>query len=47
MRETIGLIKEMRQKDIDDQKKVDDIKEREQKKVTDYLETLRVKRERA
>ena len=29
MRETIALIKEMRQKDIDDQKKVDDIRERE------------------
>lgn len=46
MRETIALIKEMRQKDIDDQKKVDDIREREHKKITDYLDGLRLKREK-
>ena len=46
MRETINLIKEMRQKDISDQKKVDSIREREQKKISDYLDGLREKREK-
>ena len=46
MRETINLIKEMRQKDIDNNKKVESIREREQKKISDYLEGLRLKREK-
>ena len=36
----------MRQKDIDDQKKVETIREREQKKISDYLDGLRQKREK-
>ena len=46
MRETINLIKEMRQKDIQDQRKVDSIREREHKKISDYLDGLREKREK-
>ena len=36
----------MRQKDIDDQKKVENVKEREQKRISDYLDGLRLKREK-
>ena len=45
MRETLALIKETRLKDIEEQTRVDEIREREQKKISDYMDTLRIKRE--